>query len=109
MAREPVPGNLELIAKELLVPLHGLFHQLVQQVLPSNSHCFRNCCAMWLIVRTRVLHLQHEFGIHMVLILQVHTSLQVTTSKVEGHSQHDAILLLFCKSIDLAVSAQKQS
>jgi len=36
MAHEPVPEPLEMIAKELLIPLHGLFHQLVQQVLPSK-------------------------------------------------------------------------
>ena len=36
MAHEPVPQNLELIVKELLVPLHGLFHQLVEQVLPPT-------------------------------------------------------------------------
>lgn len=32
MASEPVPEQLETISKELLVPFHGTFHQLVQQV-----------------------------------------------------------------------------
>jgi hypothetical protein len=32
VAHEPVPEQLELIAKELLAPLHGIFHHLVQQV-----------------------------------------------------------------------------
>lgn len=32
MAREPVPEQLDLVAKELLAPLHGIFHHLVQQV-----------------------------------------------------------------------------
>jgi hypothetical protein len=30
---EPVPEQLELISKELLGPLHAIFHHLVQQVL----------------------------------------------------------------------------
>ncbi|KAG0569597.1 hypothetical protein KC19_6G101400 [Ceratodon purpureus] len=64
MAREPVPENLELITKELLVPLHGLFHELVQQV---------------------------------------------ATSKAEGYSQHDSILLLLCKSIDLTLKSHMPS
>jgi len=36
MAHEPVPEPLEMIASELLIPLQGLFHQLVQQVLLSQ-------------------------------------------------------------------------
>lgn len=32
VAREPVPDQLELISKELLTPLHPIFHHLVQQV-----------------------------------------------------------------------------
>jgi hypothetical protein len=32
VAREPVPPQLELIAKEILVPMLSLFHQLVQKV-----------------------------------------------------------------------------
>lgn len=33
VAREPVPEQLELISKDLLAPLHGIFHHLVQQVI----------------------------------------------------------------------------
>jgi hypothetical protein len=40
VAHEPVPEQLELIAKELLAPLHGIFHHLVQQVL---LHIFYIC------------------------------------------------------------------
>ena len=40
MAHEPVPEQLELIGKELLAPLHGIFHHLVQQVL---LHIFHIC------------------------------------------------------------------
>ena len=32
VARESVPEQLELISKELLAPLQGIFHHLVQQV-----------------------------------------------------------------------------
>ena len=105
MAREPVPENLELITKELLVPLHGLFHELVQQVFPSNSDCLRDCDSIWITVKLKVSCLQHEPGLYMVLIALVHSSLQVATSKAEGYSQHDSILLLLCKSIDLTVSS----
>ena len=38
VAREPVPEQLELISKELLTPLHGIFHHLVQQV--CNFPCY---------------------------------------------------------------------
>ncbi|CAM6082528.1 unnamed protein product [Calypogeia fissa] len=37
VAREPVPEQLELIGKELLAPLHGIFHHLVQQVAASKD------------------------------------------------------------------------
>ncbi|KAG0600495.1 hypothetical protein M758_11G038800 [Ceratodon purpureus] len=37
VAREPVPEQLELISKELLAPLQGIFHHLVQQVAASKS------------------------------------------------------------------------
>ncbi|BBN00117.1 hypothetical protein MPTK1_1g26560 [Marchantia polymorpha subsp. ruderalis] len=37
VAREPVPEQLELIGKELLVPLHSIFHHLVQQVAASKD------------------------------------------------------------------------
>ena len=33
VAKEPVPPQLELIAKEILVPMLRLFHQLAQKVL----------------------------------------------------------------------------
>jgi hypothetical protein len=33
VALEPVPDQLELICKELLAPLHDMFHRLVQQVM----------------------------------------------------------------------------
>ncbi|KAG6548714.1 hypothetical protein Mapa_009869 [Marchantia paleacea] len=36
VAREPVPDQLELIGKELLVPLHSIFHHLVQQVTTKD-------------------------------------------------------------------------
>lgn len=36
VAHEPVPEQLELIANELLSPLHGIFHHLVQQVRLSK-------------------------------------------------------------------------
>ncbi|KAL3700792.1 hypothetical protein R1sor_018814 [Riccia sorocarpa] len=37
VAREPVPQQLEDIGKELLVPLHSIFHHLVQQVTASKD------------------------------------------------------------------------
>ncbi|KAL2650845.1 hypothetical protein R1flu_018973 [Riccia fluitans] len=37
VAREPVPQQLEDIGKELLVPLHSIFHHLVQQVAASKD------------------------------------------------------------------------
>nr|PNR26439.1 hypothetical protein PHYPA_031014 [Physcomitrium patens] len=37
VAHEPVPEQLELIANELLSPLHGIFHHLVQQVVASKE------------------------------------------------------------------------
>lgn len=37
VAREPVPEQLELVCKELLAPLQGIFHHLVQQVAASKS------------------------------------------------------------------------
>jgi hypothetical protein len=33
VALGPVPDQLELICKELLAPLHDMFHRLVQQVM----------------------------------------------------------------------------
>jgi uncharacterized protein involved in cysteine biosynthesis len=33
VALDPVPDQLELICKELLAPLHDVFHRLVQQVM----------------------------------------------------------------------------
>jgi hypothetical protein len=38
VAREPVPEQLDLVAKELLAPLHGIFHHLVQQVAASKEN-----------------------------------------------------------------------
>lgn len=64
MASEPVPEQLETISKELLVPFHGTFHQLVQQV---------------------------------------------ATSKAAEYSQHDIILLVFCKSLDHALKSHMPS
>ncbi|KAJ6899691.1 hypothetical protein NC652_025981 [Populus alba x Populus x berolinensis] len=37
VAREPVPPQLELIAKEILVPMLSLFHQLVQKALSDQG------------------------------------------------------------------------
>lgn len=37
VAREPVPEQLELIAMEALVPLHGFFHHFVEQVVSSKD------------------------------------------------------------------------
>jgi hypothetical protein len=33
VALDPVPDQLELICKELLAPLHDVFHRLVKQVM----------------------------------------------------------------------------
>jgi len=35
VAKEPVPPQLELISKEILVPLLTVFHQFVEKVLSS--------------------------------------------------------------------------
>lgn len=35
VAKEPVPPQLELISKEILVPLLAVFHQFVEKVLSS--------------------------------------------------------------------------
>ncbi|GMY28006.1 importin beta-like SAD2 homolog isoform X1 [Fagus crenata] len=37
VAKEPVPPQLELIAKEFLVPLLALFHQLVEKALATHN------------------------------------------------------------------------
>ncbi|KAJ6312263.1 hypothetical protein OIU77_013910 [Salix suchowensis] len=37
VAKEPVPPQLELIAKEILVPMLSLFHQLVQKALSAQG------------------------------------------------------------------------
>jgi hypothetical protein len=39
VAKEPVPPQLELIAKEFLVPLLALFHQLVEKVVVFTLLC----------------------------------------------------------------------
>jgi len=40
VAKEPVPPQLELISKEVLVPLLAVFHQFVEKVLSSSYLCF---------------------------------------------------------------------
>ena len=39
VAKEPVPPQLELIAKEILVPLLALFHHLVEKVVIFTLRC----------------------------------------------------------------------
>ena len=47
VAKEPVPPQLELIAKEILVPLLALFHHLVEKVVSFTLHCaLLSLCAL---------------------------------------------------------------
>eukprot|EP01018_Ginkgo_biloba_P009463 Gb_12572 [translate_table: standard] len=46
MAREPVPEQLELITKEILVPSYGIFHPFVEQVVVKGMVGLENECVL---------------------------------------------------------------
>ncbi|XP_024522406.1 uncharacterized protein LOC9646477 [Selaginella moellendorffii] len=62
VAREPVPPLLELISSDLLVPLHGFFHHLVEQALKSKEKGFAPHDNVLLVI-AKTFHL--AIGSHM--------------------------------------------
>jgi hypothetical protein len=62
VALDPVPDQLELICKELLAPLHDMFHRLVQQLAGSKEKAFFQHDNILLII-CKCFH--HAMKVHM--------------------------------------------
>ncbi|KAJ7567515.1 hypothetical protein O6H91_02G151300 [Diphasiastrum complanatum] len=71
VAREPVPEQLELISKGLIVPLHEMFHQLVEQAVGSKYNCAAQHDDLLLILN-KIFHLAVRS--HMPISLLAHLS-----------------------------------